>query len=207
MSSMSAIVAVFFIAFAIIGGIIVWMDTKRIYIHPPKYNYKKGTADHNGESAGSEHQANEETGEIIAKAHTGGSGNAFASSGLGFEFQNSGNKAFTYVIEFIFDYRVSFETDNNATAKVKGKIETFMNSKSNTVIDEFLPTSDDQSDPGNGQLVTEASRKRRITLQPDEKCNAYLNFTAVADGTDSGKCSSEIVGKLKEISYRTELST
>ncbi len=207
MSSMSAVVAVFFIAFAIIFGIIVWMDTKRIYIHPPKFNYKKGTADHNGENAEAEHQENKETGGITAKASTDGAGNAFASSELGFEFQNSGNKALTYVIEFIFDYRVSFEANDNAATKLKGRIETFMNSKSKSVVDEFLPTSDDKSKPGNGQLVAEVSRKRRITLQPGEKVDAYLKLTAVADGADSGKCSSEVVGKLKEISYRTELST
>ena len=85
MSSMSAVVAVFFIAFAIIFGIIVWMDTKRVYIHPPKFNYKKGTADNNGENSEAEHQESEETGELIAKAGTDGAGNAFASSELGFE--------------------------------------------------------------------------------------------------------------------------
>ena len=207
MSSMSAVVAVFFIAFALIGGIIVWMDTKRVYIHPPKYNYKKGTADRNGENTEAEHQESEETGEIIAKASTDGAGNAFASSELGFEYQNSTNKTLTYVIEFIFDYRVSFESNDSATAKLKGKIETFVNSKSKTVVDEFLPTSDVQSKPGNGLLVTEESRKRRITLQPGEKFHAYLKFTAVADGAESQKCSSEVFGKLKELSYRTELLT
>lgn len=205
MSSMSAILAVFFVAFAIIFGIIVWMDTKRVYIHPPKYNYKNGNADTKGESAEADHQESEETGELNAKAIVDGTGNALATAELGFEFQNSGHKEFAYVIEFIFDYRFSFET-NNDTTKVKGKVETFVNSKPITVADEFLPIADDQTNLRNGQLV-EASRKRRVTLQPGEKFNAYVKFTAIVDGVDPGKCSSEVVGKLKEIAYRTELST
>lgn len=206
MSSMSAILAVFFVAFAIIFGIIVWMDTKRVYIHPPKFNYKNGNAERNGENAEAEHKENEGTGEINVKATADGIGNALSSAELGFEYQNSGNKTLTYVIEFIFDYRVSFETSSNAT-KVKGEIETFVNSKSKTVVDGFLPNPDDHSKLGNGKLVAEVSRKRRVTLQPGEKFKAYLKLTAVADGADSGKCSSEIIGKLKEISYRTEIST
>lgn len=204
MSSMAGIIVIFFIAFAIIFGITIWMDTKRVYIHAPKFNYKNGNSETTGENATAEHDENEKKGEVIAKAVADGSGNAIAFAELGYEYQNTGKLAVNYVIEYMFNYRVNLEA-NSDTANVKGKVETFLNSKLKTITDDCLTTSGKQSNPEN-EGVVEASGKHKITLKPGEKFTAYLKLTAVAEGADKGECTSEVVAKLREISYRTELS-
>ena len=84
-------------------------------------------------------------------------------------------------------------------------METHLNSKYYTIVEQSLPQPDSAAAFKMGKMI-EKKQRHAILIKPGEKFTAYLRVSAQVEGAESGNCASEVVASLTEIYYRPELN-
>lgn len=205
MFSVSTYVAIFFFGFVMFFAITIWIDSKKKYVLPPKFNYKNGDTQTSGENAQAQHQEIEKTGEFFAKATLDGQGSAMATAELGFEYEDyDGEREITFVTDLKFSYRVNLESSNdNSTSKAK--IETFFNAKTAVIVDKTLSNSGSQSLPEE-EGTKEIKKRMKVVLKPGEKLDGYIKLSAETEASGSGNSQVTVSANLLEITYWTDFN-
>lgn len=203
MFSVATMTAFAFVVFLAILGITIWIDGKKTYILPPKFNYQDGGDDISEENASAEHRSNTKNGDLVVKVSASDQGNASAWAALGYEYENTSSDDKILIVVLTFKYRIQLKSDQDQS-KACTKIESFVNSDSTTISEQTLskPVAEGASKKDGFENKTQ---KHMIRLEPGQNFTAYLKISIEAPAQSGESIQGEIVANLSEIFYRPEV--
>ncbi len=181
----------------------IWVDGKKTYILAPKYNHSDGDQESSGETAAAEHDASTKTGALTAKASCDGNGKASAWSEIGYEYEHSDETSVKMIVDLKFSYQFNLEANNDA-AKVHAKIESYLNSGDNKIIEQSLPLADKTKTAKVSKKI-EKSQRHIVILKSGEKFTTVVKATAEVEGSEGGACAGSVSATLEEITFRPEI--